>query len=424
MDERVWREAAERFGTPLYVYGLEAVRERAAELRAALPASAGLLYSLKANPLPAVAAEVRAAGCRAEVSSAGELRAALEAGFAADGILYTGPGKSAAEIAGALECGVALFSCESATELRRLGRVAGAAGRRAGALLRLQPVGGPAAGLSMADGRQFGFDPADAVRACAAVPDAVSVRGCHVYLGSQISGVEALLEGFASAKRTVEHVCREAGLVPEIVDLGGGFPWPYATPGTGGGFQGLAEGLGELLGHWEFEGPAPEVWFESGRRPIAEAGSLLTTVVDVKVRPDGATTVVVDAGVNVLGGMTGLGRVLRPSTGFENLSAGTSRHDPDGPGGPEAAGTGGRGGPVLTAAVVGPLCTPLDRLAVRAEIADPRVGDLLRVPNVGAYGPTASLSAFLSRPPAVEAVYDGDRLVGAWQLAAGHVAAG
>ncbi|MGW6946785.1 type III PLP-dependent enzyme [Streptomyces xanthophaeus] len=404
MDEQALHEAAKRFGTPLYVYDLGAVRTRTAELRAALPGSAALLYSLKANPLPAVAAEVRAGGCRAEVSSAGELRAALEAGFPADGILYTGPGKSAAELDEALERGVGAFSCESATELRRLGHVAASAGRRAAALLRLQPVEGPASGLSMADGRQFGFDPEDAVRACADLPEAVGVRGCHVYLGSQISGVGALLEGFASAKRTVEHVCRAAGLVPEVVDLGGGFPWPYATPGTGGGFEGLAEGLKELLADWATPGPAPEVWFESGRRPIAESGSLLTTVMDVKVRPDGATTVVVDAGVNVLGGMTGLGRVLRPSTGFENLSARGDRA-------------------TLTAAVVGPLCTPLDRLAVRAEIAEPRVGDLLRVPNVGAYGPSASLAAFLSRPPAVEAVFDGADCVGAWRLATGHVAA-
>ncbi|ORT57389.1 hypothetical protein [Streptomyces sp. CB03238] len=392
MTERTLREAAERFGTPLYVYDLAELRRRAAELWSVLPETASLLYSLKANPHPAVVAELRRAGCRAEVSSSGELAVALEAGHAPEGILYTGPGKSAAEMEEALARGVTSFSCESAAELRRLGRATAATGRRAGALLRLQPPTGSKAGLSMGDGRQFGFTPEDAVRACAEVPSGVGVRGCHVYLGSQFPDVEALRDGFATAKSTMELVAREAGIPLGVVDLGGGFPWPYATPGAGAVLTGLREELDKLLSTWP-TGPAPQMYFESGRRLVASAGHLLTRVLDVKERPEG-TIVVLDAGINVLGGMSGLGRVLRPATGFVNLSAGDDREP-------------------VTADVVGPLCTPLDRLAVRTTLPQPHEGDLLCVPNVGAYGPTASLTRFLSRPPAVEAVYDGDRLVSA-----------
>lgn len=143
-----------------------------------------------------------------------------------------------------------------------------------------------------------------------------------------------------------------------------------------------------------------EIWFESGRGLVAAAGRLLTTVRDVKER-GGSTVLVVDAGVNVLGGMSGLGRVLRPSTRLRNLS------NPD--------------GATTTVDVVGPLCTPLDRLAVNSTVAAPRVGDLLCVENVGAYATTAALSAFLSRPPAVEVVVDGDDVVEAWTLASGHL---
>lgn len=390
MIDRILRETAEHFGTPVYAYDLAELRHRATDLRSALPETAGLYYSLKANPHPSVIAELRRAGCRAEVSSSGELDTAVEAGHQPREILYTGPGKSPAELTEALTRGVVSFSCESAAELRRLGRVAAATGQRAEILLRLQPPAGSKAGLSMGDGRQFGFTPEDAVRACADVPDGISLRGCHVYLGSQLPGTEALLEAFATAKDTVEQVGRTAGVPLDVVDLGGGFPWPYATPGAGAELTGLRPELDKLMSAWD-AGTAPQVHFESGRRLTASAGYLLTTVLDVKQRPDG-TIVILDAGINVLGGMSGLGRVLRPAVGFVNLSADGDREP-------------------VTTDVVGPLCTPLDRLSVRTTLPQPREGDLLCVPNVGAYGLTASLTRFLSRPPVVEVIYDGDRLI-------------
>lgn len=392
MTDRQLRNAAARFGTPLYVYDLSELRRRAEDLRTALPGSAGLYYSLKANPHPSVVAELRRAGCRAEVSSTGELDTALAAGHSPEEILCTGPGKTSAELMEVLERGVALISCESSAELRRLGRAVAATGYQAEVLLRLQPYADTKAGLSMTCGRQFGFSPDDAVRACADAPRELAFSGCHVYLGSQFPDADALLDGFSTAKETVERVCRSAGLSPRIVDLGGGFPWPYAAVGAGPELSGLSEGLEKLLSTWT-SGPTPQVSFESGRRLVASAGRLLTTVLDVKKRP-GGTVVVLDAGINVLGGMSGLGRVLRPSTGFVNLSAEEDRKS-------------------VTVDVVGPLCTPLDRLAARTTLQEPREGDLLCVPNVGAYGLSASLTGFLSRTVAAEAVYDGKQFIGA-----------
>ncbi|MBL1101939.1 type III PLP-dependent enzyme [Streptomyces coffeae] len=415
MIDRILRRAAERFGTPLYVYDLAELRERVADLRSALLPSAGLFYSLKANPHPSVAAELRQAGCRAEVSSPGELSAALEAGYRPRDVLYTGPGKSPAEIEEALARNVVWFSCESAAELRRLGRAVAGSGGTAEVLLRLQPPTVSKAGLSMGDGRQFGFTPDDAARACAVLPRGIALRGCHVYLGSQFPDVTALLDGFATAKNTIEQVSRTAGITPRAVDLGGGFPWPYATAGAGPALTGLRAGLETLLSDWA-TGPAPEVSFESGRRLVASAGHLVTTVRDVKERPEG-TVVVLDAGINVLGGMSGLGRVLRPATGFLPLRTGDplpEDGDPFPAGDPEP----------VTADVVGPLCTPLDRLAVRTSLPAPREGDLLCVPNVGAYGLSASLTRFLSRPAVVEAVYDGERFIGAWRSVTTSVAVG
>ncbi|MEW2625762.1 alanine racemase [Streptomyces sp. NPDC048106] len=390
MINDVLREAAERFGTPVYVYDLAELRRSAKDLRSQLPDSAGLYYSLKANPHPSVVTALREAGCRAEVSSPEELSVALEAGHRPQEILYTGPGKSLAELTEALAHGAVSFSCESATELRRLGRAAAARRTRAQVLLRLQPPTGSQAALSMGDGRQFGFTPEDALHACADVPDNLDLRGFHVYLGSQLPDRAALVEAFATAKDTVEEVSRATGVPLDVVDLGGGFPWPYATAGTGAELADLRPELEKLLSTWN-AGASPQVFFESGRRLAASAGHLLTTVLDVKRRP-GGVVVVLDAGINVLGGMSGLGRVLRPATGFLNLSADDDREP-------------------VTADVVGPLCTPLDRLSVRASLQQPREGDLLCVPNVGAYGLTASLTRFLSRPAVTEAFYDGNQFI-------------
>jgi diaminopimelate decarboxylase len=253
----------------------------------------------------------------------------------------------------------------------------------------------------MADGRQFGFLPSEAVDACRAGTGDAEVLGFHVYLGSQLPGVEALLAAFAHAVEVVTEAADAAGITPRTVDLGGGFPWPYAVPGTGADLAGLAEGLADVVEPLTRTGC--RIWFEAGRRLVAAAGRLVLTVIDVKERRD-STIVVVDGGVNVLGGMSGLGRVMRPATVAHNLSA------PD--------------GPPVTVDIVGPLCTPLDRLAHRTVTARPRPGDVLAVDNVGAYGASASLAAFLSRPPAAEVVLDrevdGEPVLGVWALRHGH----
>ncbi|MGP3999315.1 type III PLP-dependent enzyme [Streptomyces sp. 8N706] len=401
-------DAVLRHGTPLYVYDLQEVRERVKELRNAIPEKSRLLYSLKANPLPELVRTIAAEGCWAEVSSVGEIDVALESGVPPERVLCTGPGKTEAEIRHALTRGIVRFSCESSVEMARLDRLAESAGRTVELLLRLQPTMRPPAGLSMADGRQFGFEETEAVQACKTARGSahLRLRGFHVYLGSQVPDVTALLEGFTFASAVIARVATEAGVDVEVADLGGGFPWPYAAEGEGVPLADLVSPLSSALSGGGLSGTA-ELWFESGRRLCASAGALVTTVVDVKPRADGRCVVVTDAGINALGGMSGLGRTLRPRAAFRPLT---------GPGHDGVAAT-----PVD---VVGPSCTPLDRLTVGTEMEMPAVGDQLVVPNVGAYGPTASLTAFLSRPAPAEVVYDGDSYRGAWQIRGGHRALG
>jgi diaminopimelate decarboxylase len=396
-----------RFGSPLYVYDLAELRRSAARLRAALPAGSRLLYSVKANPHPAVITELLAAGAGVEISSAGELDMILAAGAEPSGALYTGPGKSAAEIDGAIRAGVRRFSVESAVDLDRLRSVATRLHTPVEFLLRVN--GGRSSGGSglrmMGTATQFGMD----LEAVLAEPGLFAVHpyaravGVHLFSMSNAADETALLQEFRRSLETARVVGERAGVELPIIDLGGGFAAPYAAPGEHPRYAGLRQALTELLDrHCPAWSAAPEnLWFESGRALVSGCGVLHTTVADVK-RTQGAVFAVLDAGVNTLGGLNGLGRLLNPSV--------TPLVEPD-----------ASARPLVEATLVGPLCTPLDVHHRRITMPEPRPGDVLTVPNVGAYGLSASLLAFLGRPAAAEIVVDGASVVSARRLTVGAI---
>lgn len=389
---------AGRFGTPLYVYDLGAVASRARALRAELPASAKLYYSLKANPLPALLKELKSAGCLAELTSDGELTAALTAGFAGSDLLFGGPGKTAHEIQLALEAGVRGFSCESATDLARLGAAATSAGVEIDVMLRVNPADAPDARMAMSGVEsQFGFAEPALLEARLQVPAHVRLRGVHVYFGTQMAGRDAIVENTRRALASAARVATAQGFVCEAVNAGGGFSWPYAVEGGGPDYTGMRAALEQARA--ESALPEAALWFESGRHLSAGSGMLLATVMDVK-RAGAKTFVVLDTGIHHLGGMSGLGRIPRPVIAVRNLTR--------------------AGGEVVPVDVVGPLCSPLDSLARGLSIPLPQVGDLLAIPNVGAYGLTASLNGFLSHAAPVEVAVRDDAVVEAWQLQTGH----
>jgi diaminopimelate decarboxylase len=197
-------------------------------------------------------------------------------------------------------------------------------------------------------------------------------------------------------------LARALGGVDEV-NLGGGFGTPYAVAGQRPRFAALAARLSGLLDtHLPgWRAGAPRVSFESGRYLVGDSGTLLSRVVEVKVSK-GRTYVLLDTGVNHLGGMSGLRRLRPVQPTLEPVPGGAT-------------------GEPVRCAVVGPLCTPLDVLAPDAVLDSPHAGGLVTVPNVGAYGLSASLVAFLGHPAPVEVVTDGGRVVDVSRLAVRRV---
>lgn len=386
------RALVERYGSPLYVYDLTDVTDAVADLREALPPSAGVYYSLKANTNPWVLSELRRAGCRAEVSSQGELTAALAARFDAAHCLYTGPGKTHDEILTALRAGVRTFSAESLGDLRRLAAAARECKLTPECLLRVNTAGtAGASGLRMAGASQFGFD-ADRPEEWAAaveVPDVV-LAGLHFFPVGDVREKQVLLAEFRHSLATAARLRDEHALPIRLLDLGGGFSAPYAVPGGRPDYRELRAELAAAVTE-HFPEDEIELFFEAGRYLVGTCGRLVATVTDVKdIR--GTRYVVLDSGINHLGGMSGLRRV-RPMAARPMLEAAMDR-------------------PVERVTLAGPLCTPADVLAHDVMLPAPRAGDVVVVPNTGAYGLTASLVGFLGRPLPVEVAVRAHEVVG------------
>ena len=374
------------YDRPTYVYDLDLVTESVDALRKALPLGTSLYYSLKANPHPDIIKTVSELDCLVEVSSTGELASAILAGVDAGDCLYSGPGKSNRDISAAISAGVGVYSVESLQELDRLAALAAATGVCVAIILRVNPTRSTGAGGLHMTGTatQFGIDESQITRAfsLAAQYGSVELRGLHFFSMTNARTEESLILEMRNNIRAAARILAQHKFEPAMLDLGGGFAAPYAVPGQRIEYRHLRDSIEQELDvnlpWWRLK---PHVLaFESGRYLVATCGDLYCQVLDVKISM-GKKFVVVDAGLQCIGGVSGTGRLLpmtvRPLLPLE--------------------------GRLLTNVdIVGPLCTPIDVLARAVDMPDLHPGDRVVIPNVGAYGATASLIAFLSRRPPVE----------------------
>jgi diaminopimelate decarboxylase len=377
---------AERVGrTPFYAYERNHIQSRVELLRHVLPQGVHLHYAMKANPMPAVVQLLAGLVDGFDVASAGEMRAALDTGMPPSRISFAGPGKSSAELRSAVAAGV-LLHLESDEEMQRVAAVGELLGITPRVAVRVNPdFELKHAGMKMAGGaRQFGVD---AVRVPAMLRRlgrlGLDFHGFHLFCGAQNLSAAAICEA--------QRLCVQLGLqlaefAPSPVrslNIGGGFGVPYFPGERPLDLAAVADGLDSTMRLLRREWPDTRLILEMGRYLVAEAGIYVCRVIERK-QSHGQVFLITDGGMHHhLAASGNFGQVIRKNF-------------------PVAIGNRMHGGARETVSVVGPLCTPLDLLADRMELARADVGDLVVVFQSGAYGLTASPTAFLGHPSPLE----------------------
>ncbi len=376
---------AERVGrTPFYAYDRLAITARVDELRGVLPAALHLHYAIKANPMPAVVQHLAGLTDGLDVASAQEMMVALDTGVDAARISFAGPGKSTAEIRRAVAAGITM-TAESAAQLDLAVEAGHALGVQPRIALRVNPAFElKASGMKMGGGpKPFGIDEAklpevlDAMRA-----RELALTGLHIFGGSQNLRADAIVEAQSKTYELGRRLLAHWGRPVQWLNLGGGFGVPY-FPGeqpldlasVGANLEKLCERAAAELG-------APLV-LELGRYLVAHAGVYVCRVIERK-DSCGQVFLVTDGGLHHhLAASGNFGQVLR-----KNYPVAVANRI---------------GAPLdEVQSVVGPLCTPLDLLADRMSLAHAEPGDLIAVFQSGAYGLSASPTAFLSHPVPAE----------------------
>jgi diaminopimelate decarboxylase len=373
---------AAALGTPCYVYSAGAIRDAYHRLDAAFGVRPHAIhYALKANSTLALVRLLRGLGSRVDANSIGEVDVGLRCGFQPRDIVFTGVGKSTAELTRAVILDVHAINVESPGELDRLDALAVAHGRRVRVALRVNPDidarSHPHISTGLRDNK-FGV-PIAIARTL--IGDMAQRRGLvpvgvHVHIGSQITTLDPLIR----AAEAVAALARELvadGVPLEQIDFGGGLGISYdgsPVPDAGDYVRALVAAADAV---------PLALAIEPGRSIVGPAGVLLTTVVDVKQVAGGRRFVVLDAGMTEL---------MRPALygAFHRIEPAAPR-----PGAPELSD------------VVGPICESTDRFARDLPLAPVEVGDLMVVRDIGAYGAVLG-STYLRRPLPPEALVDGD----------------
>lgn len=371
---------AQRVGkTPFYAYDRQVIADRVGCLRSILPKEIRLRYSIKANPMPALVQCMANLVDGFDVASGGELRAALDTPMKPDCISFAGPGKSLAELAQAIAAGV-VVSLESERELDAAVAIGDTLGIAPRVAVRVNPdFELKSSGMKMGGGaKQFGID-AELVPQVLKRLGSLGVDFCglHIFCGSQNLSAESIIDAQSRTFELAFRLAQHASQPLRWLDIGGGFGIPYFPGDAPLDLRPIGDHLAQWLPRVRSTLPDAEIAIELGRYLVGEAGIYVARVVDRKVSR-GQVFLVVDGGMNHhLAASGNFGQVIRKNY-------------------PVAVGNKMSNSECEAVFVVGPLCTPLDMLAEEVQLARAEIGDLIVVFQSGAYGLSASPTAFLS----------------------------
>jgi len=380
---------AEAVGTPFYCYSTATLQRHYRVFEQAFADVPSLVcYAMKANSNQAVIATLARLGAGADVVSGGELKRALAAGIPPERIMFSGVGKTAGELAAAVDAGILCINVESESELDALSAIAASKGRVACVSIRVNPDVDAKTHAKIATGKsenKFGIPISRAreVYAHAAKLKGARVAGVDMHIGSQITDLQPFDDAFALLSEFVRTL-RGDGHHIEHVDLGGGLGIPYREdnepPPDPDAYAAIVKRA--------TRGLDCKLIFEPGRMIVGNAGILVTRVIYVK-RGEAKRFIIADAAMNDL---------IRPTL-YE------AHHDIRAVREPAA------GAPRILADVVGPVCETGDYLALDREMAEPAPGDLLAVMTAGAYG-AVQAGTYNTRALVPEVLVNGDQ----WSL--------
>lgn len=416
-------QAATKFGMPLYLYDLALIESRFALLNDSLPQNFRLHYALKANSNLTLSHLLARRGAAAEASSLGEFIAALKSGYRAEETVFTGPGKTANELAQALDQHIGLIVVESANEARRVNQLAAGRDKQQPVLLRINPQfrtlnscdagcaidsktnGAANTQVSLAanpianqiensdvlrpiamngqGASKFGVDEALAADEMVQIQSLSHVRlqGIHVFTESNVLDYRQLIEAWQNTV-AIAHRLRSQGFDINIIDFGGGIGVPYNSVDAAFDVPAFGAALQALFSHEPFH-----FILEMGRYLVCEAGMYLTEVLDIK-ESQGERFAILNGGVHHLyrtPAMQNASKFLRVL-------------------GKESSDT-------MPTTLAGQLPTPIDVIVRDAPLpVDLEIGDRLVIRNCGAYGFNHSLTNFALHPAPAEVAIWGDRL--------------
>lgn len=377
---------AQRVGrTPFYAYDRQQITERVAFVRRHLPAEVHLHYAMKANPMPAVVQHMAGLVDGFDVASGGELKVALDTPMPPGLISFAGPGKGEGELSCAIAAGIVL-NMESEQEMERIAGLGERLGLRPRVAARVNPdFELKSSGMKMGGGpKQFGVDAERVPAMLARIGElGLDFEGFHIFSGSQNLKAEAIQEAHEKTLQLAMRLAQHAPGPVRLLNIGGGFGVPYFPGEAPLDLAAVGENLQRLLPEVRRQLPEARVVIELGRYFVAEAGIYVCRVLERKISR-GQVFLVTDGGLHHhLAASGNFGQVIRKNY-------------------PVVIGNKVQGRERETVSVVGPLCTPLDLLADQMEMAKAEAGDLVVVFQSGAYGLTASPTAFLSHPAPLE----------------------
>lgn len=391
LDGRIFRAIAQAVGTPYYCYDAQAIRAYFRRLEATLPQGIRYLYSLKANPNKAVVETLYSEGTGCEVCSLAELETALAAGVTPQDIVFVGPAKSVVELTRSVELSLWAVIVESLPELELLNRIAASRSVVQAIGLRINPDFQPETAKLVMSGKatQFGIDENQLPEAFNMLHGFSHVRlvGIHVYLGSRILDVGAILD---NTKRILDlgvRIEKLAGRPLAFVDVGGGFGVNYFKGEVELDLASLGTGMASIVEEFQRRCPSTSILVELGRYLVAQSGIFVTSVRYLK-RCKGKLFAICDGGSNCHAAAAGFGSLFRRSFPIARLT-GASCHSA-----------------VYT--LTGPLCTPSDVIGEDITVGELESGDLIGIYHSGAYGPSASPVHFLGYGHPAEVLIDGE----------------